>query len=464
MERLYFFLTTLLCMLFNGYGLAQERPVWENDFRERFSKVVDDIEKRHHITIQYDSAKLAQLWVAFAQWQYRTTPAQTLTNVLAPLPLTYRQLDDSTYRITSYEYFRKHPEEGAQELARLMASYRTLSQWKSRSGDLSSCIRETLGLQRIHRTPVTAAVKNSKRQYDGYTVENIAIETLPGFYLAGSLYVPTGHSGKLPAMLCPNGHFVSGRYRPDHQLRCAMLARMGVIAVSYDLVGYGESILQLEESDHRRSLTATIQMINNLRMLDFIYGLAAVDTSRIGITGASGGGSQSILVTALDDRIKLSVPVVMVSSYFSGGCPCETGAGHHFCGGGTNNVEIAAMAAPRPQLLISDGNDWTADFPAIDLPYLKQVYSLYNQEDLIQNVHLPNDKHDYGPAKRQAMYAFVAEHFSLETPPFKDPSGHFSEEGCVVEEEAKLYTFEMDSQKLPANALHGFAQLQEALR
>ncbi|PPL03123.1 alpha/beta hydrolase [Parapedobacter indicus] len=464
MKLSYFFLTSLTYLLHCSYLLAQERPVSENNFREPLFKVVDDMEKRHHITIQYDSTKLADLWVDFAQWRYRGTPAQTLANVLAPLPLSYRQLDDSTYRITSYEYFRKHPKEGKQELAQLMASYQTLAQWESRSGDLSSCIRETLGLQRIHPSPIAAAIKTPKRQYNGYTVENIAIEALPGLYVAGSLYVPTGRSGKLPAMLCPNGHFASGRYRPDHQLRCAMLARMGVIALSYDLVGYGESLLQLEESDHRRSLTATVQLINNLRMLDFIHGLPAVDTSRIGITGASGGGSQSILVTALDDRIKLSVPVVMVSSYFSGGCPCETGAGHHFCGGGTNNTEIAAMAAPRPQLLISDGNDWTADFPTIDLPYLKYVYGLYDRKNLVQNIHLPDEKHDYGPAKRQAMYAFVAEHFSLEIDTLKDPSGHFSEEGCVVEEEARLYAFGMDGQKLPSNALQGFVQLQDALR
>jgi Acetyl xylan esterase (AXE1). len=464
MKQPYFFLLMLTCVLHGGRALAQEQPVWENNFREPLSKVVADIEKRHHITLQYDSAKVAPLWVDFAQWRYRETPAQTLTNVLAAVPLSYRQLDDSTYRITGYEYFRKHPEEGAQELARLAASYPTLAQWKRRSDDLSACIRETLALQRIRPTAVTAALTTSKRQYDGYTVENIAIETLPGLYVAGSLYVPKDRSEKLPAMLCPNGHFASGRYRPDHQLRCAMLAKMGVIALSYDLVGYGESRLQLEESDHRRSLTATVQMINNFRMLDFIYGLPMVDTSRIGITGASGGGSQSILVTALDNRIKLSVPVVMVSSYFSGGCPCETGAGHHRCGGGTNNTEIAAMAAPRPQLLISDGNDWTADFPTIDLPYLKRVYGLYDRRDLVQNIHLPDEGHDYGPTKRQALYAFVAEHFSLETKSLKDPTGRFSEAGCVVEDEAKLYTFGMDHHKLPANALNGFIQLQQALR
>ena len=464
MMRIYFCLTILTGGLAVTPTHAQDRPVWENNFREPLGKVISDIEKRHHIIIQYDAETLADRWVDFSQWQYRETPELTLTNVLAPLRLSYRRVDDSTYRITRYEYFRKHPEEGAQELARLMASYQTLDEWKLRAADLAACFRETLGLQNIHPGRVTPAVTTNKRYYDGYTVENIAIETLPGLYVSGSLYVPTGHTEKLPAMLCPYGHFAGGRYRPDHQLRCAMLARMGVIALSYDLVGYGESLLQFEESDHRRSLTATVQTINNLRMLDYIHGLSIVDTSRIGITGASGGGSQSILLTALDNRIKLSVPVVMVSSYFSGGCPCETGAGHHFCGGGTNNAEIAAMAAPRPQLLISDGNDWTADLPTIDLPYLKYVYGLYHQESQVKNIHFQDEQHDYGPVKRQALYAFVAEHFSLETASFRDDSGHFSEAGCTVEEETNLYTFGMDRKNLPANALRSFDQLEKILR
>lgn len=464
MNRLCLFYMLFICVSMAVPARAQKRPVWENDYREPFSSVMAGIQKRHRITLLYDSAQLAGRWVDFARWKYRETPAQTLINVLAPLNLSYRQVDDTTYRIGRFEYYRKHPYEGKQELDRLMAGYQTQAAWKRRTAELVACLRETFGLQRAQSTATAAAAKTQKRQYDGYTVENIAIETLPGLYVAGSLYVPSGRNGKLPAMLCPNGHFPDGRYRPDHQLRCAMLARMGVIALSYDLVGYGESLLQVEENDHRRSLTSVIQLINNLRMLDYIHGLPQVDTTRIGITGASGGGSQTILVTALDDRIKLSVPVVMVSAYFSGGCPCETGLGHHFCGGGTNNTEIAAMAAPRPQLLISDGNDWTADFPDIDRPYLQHVYGLYGAEDHLQNVHLPDEQHDYGPSKRQAMYAFVAKHFAVDADPFTDASGHFSEEACVVEDKTLLYIFDMDRKKLPANALKSFAELEHALR
>jgi hypothetical protein len=100
-------------------------------------------------------------------------------------------------------------------------------------------------------------------------------------------------------------------------------------------------------------------MLNGMRILDWLLTLKDADPTRVGITGASGGGSQTMLLTAIDDRIKVSVPVAMMSSYHSGGCPCESGMGVHLCGEGTNNVEIASMAAPRAQMIISDGKDWT---------------------------------------------------------------------------------------------------------
>src|SRR5437762_8113849 len=115
---------------------------------------------------------------------------------------------------------------------------------------------------------------------------------------------------------------------------------MGAMAFSYDLFGWdGESRLQVKPEDHRRSLVQSIQALSAVRILDFLLALKDADVNRIGITGASGGGSQTMLMTAIDDRIKLSVPVVMLSSYHSGGCPCESGMGIHLCGKGTNNVE-----------------------------------------------------------------------------------------------------------------------------
>jgi hypothetical protein len=231
--------------------------------------------------------------------------------------------------------------------------------------------------------------------------------------------------------------------------------------MSYDLFAWGESLLQFKPEDHRRSLAMTIQALGSIRILDYLLSLKEADTSRVAISGGSGGGSQTMLITALDDRIKLSAPVVMVSSWHSGGCPCESGMPVHLCGGGTNNVEMAAMAAPRPLLVVSDGKDWTAHVPEVAFPYLKKMYGYYGKQDMVENVHLPGEGHDYGINKRIALYEFVAKHFHLDINKIKDASGKIDESKVTIEPQTALYVFGDHGEKLPANAIHGFEQLQK---
>src|SRR5690606_1580367 len=241
----------------------------------------------------------------------------------------------------------------------------------------------------------------------------------------------------------------------------AAFAKMGAIAISYDLFGWGESELQFKYEDHRKALAQTIQILGAIRILDYLLSLKEGDTSRVAITGGSGGGSHTILMTAIDDRIKVSAPVVSVSSYFYGGCPCESGMPIHLCEGGTNNVEIAAMAAPRPQLLISDGADWTDKMPEHDFPYLQKIYQWYDRKDHVENVHFPEGKHDFNIEKREAVYRFMAKHLGLNMNAILDRNGNIDESDITIEKKTDMYVFGEKGERLPAHAVMGFDNLRK---
>lgn len=210
------------------------------------------------------------------------------------------------------------------------------------------------------------------------------------------------------------------------------------------MYAWGESFLQTGSySYHETGFALAMQTWNSIRALDFLLSLPNADQKRVGITGASGGGTQTILLAALDDRVTASVPVVMVSSSFYGGCPCESGLPiHDTCNGHkTNNAEIAGMIAPLPQLIISDGDDWTTSVPGTDYPYLKKVYGFYGKEKNISQVFLPNDRHDYGLSKRLPMYTFFANALGLNIKAVTGKDGKIDESGCTIQPKSDLLVF-----------------------
>ena len=103
-----------------------------------------------------------------------------------------------------------------------------------------------------------------------------------------------------------------------------------------------------------------------------------------------------------------------MSAWFDGGCPCESGKPIQLAGGGTCNAELAAAFAPKPMMVVSDGGDWTSETPKSEYPYLQRIYGFYDQKEHVQNIHLPKERHDCGPNKRNAVYEFFIETFSLD--------------------------------------------------
>ena len=241
-----------------------------------------------------------------------------------------------------------------------------------------------------------------KRVYDGYQVQNVAFESLPGVYVTGSIYSPTVAADTLPGILSPHGHWPKredyGRYRPDVQNRCAAMARLGAMVFTYDMVGYGQLAELGWRHDHPK--TMKLQIWNSIRAVDFLISMGA-DPKRIACTGASGGGTQTFQLAAVDDRVSVSVPVVMVSNRHFGGCICELGMPIHENNDfKTNNVEIAACIAPNPLLLVSVGTDATETTPEIEYPNIKYIYELFGKPEMVENKHLPDDQHGYDFNKR----------------------------------------------------------------
>lgn len=383
--------------------------------------------------------------------------AKLIFALLAALTLT---INSNCQTLLQGKYYTE--EQGKQNLVQFAATYHDQKSWNERSNQIKATIAHGAKLDTFPKRCSLNPIRKNIHVFSDYTVENVAFESLPGFYVTGNLYLPREFSGKIPGVLCPQGHFDDasdyGRFRVDMQKRCITLAKMGAAVFAYDMVGWGESV----PCTHKFPQVLKLQTWNSMRVVDFLLSLGNVDEKRIAVTGASGGGTQSFLLAALDSRIAVSVPVVMVASHFFGGCECESGMPIHKNGSfETNNAEIAASFAPKPQLIISDGNDWTRNTPLVEFPYIKNVYSLFGAENKVENVHLENDVHDYGYSKRRAMYPFLAKHLGLHLENVIDKQDKINELGYKMLFRAELEVF--PDKKYPKGSVKNCEEVQKLL-
>lgn len=366
------------------------------------------------------------------------------------------------------------PSQGQAVLDAALARFPDRGTWEAYAGHLRQGIQSAAGLSPWPRRTPLNPVLRQKRTFAGYSVENVVFESVPGYFVTGNLYRPTNARPPYAAVLSTHGHYrpvvkledydQHARFWPGMQARCASLAQMGAVVLAIDMFGYGDSMQLVGQAAHRTPFALTLQVWNAMRAIDFLTSLEGVDPKRIAVSGESGGGTQSFLLTALDPRIAASAPVVMVSSYFFGGCACESGlpihrSADHFA----NNAMIAALAAPRPQLIVSDGKDWTQHVPQSEYPFLRKIYGYFGAADQVTNVHLADEGHDYGPSKRAALYRFLAKQFALDLRAIQDASGAIDESRATLQRPAQLRAFDADF-PIPPHALHTAAAIEESLR
>lgn len=395
-------------------SMSAGAQTFENKFTRPLSDVLNDVSARFGVRLKYN-VDTTGLKLAYADFRVRPySIEETLNNILSPFDFKAVKQNDKLYKIKPYEYPRRQPEDGQKMISWLTSLYSNKTEWEARRDTLRKEVRERLGIDKLLPLCSKEKPEYSKiRKFDGYTVQNFRLKTVNGHTVCGSIYAPTS-KGKHPLIICPNGHFSNGRYGKVQQLRLGTLARMGAICVDYDLWGWGESADEVGSKAHQTPEAHVMQALNGIRILDWMIQRKDVDTKRIGVNGGSGGGTQTVLLTVLDDRFTAANPVVSVSSWFDGGCPCESGMPIQLAGGGTCNAELAAMFAPKPMMLVSDGGDWTSTTPELEYPYLQRIYGFYGATDKVSNIHLPKERHDFGDNKRNAVYKFFIDTFNLD--------------------------------------------------
>jgi len=316
---------------------------------------------------------------------------------------------------------------------------KTLKEWEAVSGRVRRQLEVATGLWPAWPRGPLKPVIHGRVDRGDYTVEKVYFASLPGHYVTGSLYRPKQAKGRRPGILSPHGHWRNGRFhdagaataatqlkqgaetfeagaRYPLQARMVQLARMGCVVFHYDMVGYADSGALPHRSGFgdveavlRLQNLMGLQTYNSFRAVDFLESLPDVDKKRIAVTGASGGGTQTFMLGALDPRPRVAFPAVMVSTGMQGGCVCENCC---LLRPGINNITIAALFAPRPMAL-SGANDWTIDIETKGLPELKAVYGLYGKAGLVHAKCYPQFGHNYNQVSREMMYSWMNKFLKL---------------------------------------------------
>jgi hypothetical protein len=311
--------------------------------------------------------------------------------------------------------------------------------WEAEATRIRQQLLVSLGMWPMWEKTELQPVVTGTLDRGDYTVDKVYFASRSGHYVSGVVYRPKNAKGQIPAVLCPHGHWAEGRFydagekgaadqlatgaedflsgaRSPLQARFVQLARMGCLVFHYDMVGNADSQV-IEHRTQFNDVAASLrlqnkmglQTWNSIRAVDYVLSLPEVDPARIGVTGASGGGTQTFMLCALDPRPAAAFPAVMVGTAMQGGCQCENA---DYLRVGINNVAIAGLMAPRPLGMVG-ADDWTIDIETRGLPELKQVYGYYGVSDHVAAKTYSQFPHNYNQWSRELMYRWFAKHLKL---------------------------------------------------
>lgn len=262
---------------------------------------------------------------------------------------------------------------------------------------------------------------------DGYRVEKVVFQTRPDVWMTANAYVPEG-SGKRAAVLCVHGHWKGAKQDPVVQSRCIGLAKLGFFVLVVDAFGAGERALSKKLGEYHGEMVGStllpvglplpgLQVYENMRAVDYMLTRPEVDGSRLGITGASGGGNQSMYAGAYDERFKAVVPVCSVGTYQSyigaACCVCElvpSVLAH------TEQSGVLSLVAPRALMIINATRDvfqFSIGEAQKTIAAVQHVYRMYGKAGNISH-DLFESGHDYGKAMREAAYGWMTLHLKGE--------------------------------------------------
>lgn len=264
--------------------------------------------------------------------------------------------------------------------------------------------------------------------HHGYRVHKLRFEVVPGFHSTALLYEPQNITGRVPAILNVLGHEPEGIGVEYEQKRCINFAKRGIVALDLEFIGFGE----LASPENAHDFTAQLNLVgaNALgifylsmrRGLDYLGGLREVDATRIGVTGLSGGGWQTTLLSALDPRVAVAVEVAGIGSRESNLThPVDTDEIEEDAPDlmqGQDYPELIALRAPRPTMEIHNGTDSCCFRAPVVKPYIydqvKPIFQLFGAPDnLAWSENLYPGSHNYQLDNRNQAYRFFSANFKL---------------------------------------------------